>query len=123
MNQREYDRRRNQTPGRKMAASRRWRAESKAFLAMPGNATCAHCRAALATVVDHRIAHTGNLELFWDKRNWLPSCSSCNSRKAATSEGGFGRAPGSFEPKAKGADVSGGPLDRRHPWNAERGSA
>jgi len=87
---REYDRQRNTNPGRVMAFSARWRRESKAFLAEPGNGICRHCREARATVVDHRQPHGGDAVLFWDRRNWVPSCNPCNSAKAARDEGGFG---------------------------------
>lgn len=41
-------------------------------------------------MVDHRIAHKGDMALFWNRSNWQPYNRSCNSRKAAALEGGFG---------------------------------
>lgn len=41
-------------------------------------------------MVDHRIAHKGDMRLFWDRSNWRPMNRRCNSRKAAATEGGFG---------------------------------
>jgi len=42
-------------------------------------------------MVDHRIAHKGDMRLFWDRSNWQPMTRACNSRKAIRYEGGFGR--------------------------------
>jgi len=42
-------------------------------------------------MVDHRIAPKGDQTLFWDRSNWQPFASVCNTRKAIASEGGFGR--------------------------------
>ena len=76
------------------AASRgydeRWRRESKAWLKALGNPLCACGCGRKANVVDHRIAHKGDMKLFWDKSNWQPMAFACNSRKAAKTEGGFG---------------------------------
>ena len=69
----------------------RWRIESKAWLAALGAPLCACGCGRKANVVDHRVAHKGNQALFWDKTNWQPMAFSCNSRKAAKHEGGFGR--------------------------------
>lgn len=68
----------------------RWDRESKAFLALPANRMCA-CRCGKpANVVDHKIPHKGDRRLFWDRSNWQPMHRDCNSRKAASNEGGFG---------------------------------
>jgi len=32
-----------------------------------------------AAVVDHTIPHRGNQELFWDRSNWQPLCTTCHS--------------------------------------------
>lgn len=69
----------------------KWERESAAFLAIPGNEMCACGCGRRADMVDHIIAHKGNKKLFWDKKNWQPFNRRCNSRKAARSEGGFGR--------------------------------
>lgn len=114
MNRREYERQRAKLPGRKMQGSRAWLEASRAFLALPGNAICAYCRSAPATVTDHRIAHKGNARLFWDRHNWVPCCAACNTRKAIQTEGTFGRKPGEFTVKGCGPD--GVPLDSNHPW-------
>lgn len=44
----------------------------------------------LADVVDHIIPHRGNMELFWDKKNWQAMNHICHSRKTAKEDGGFG---------------------------------
>jgi 5-methylcytosine-specific restriction protein A len=40
--------------------------------------------------VDHIIPHKGNMNLFWDKRNWQSMCGRCHSKKTAKEDGGFG---------------------------------
>jgi 5-methylcytosine-specific restriction protein A len=45
----------------------------------------------LATDVDHRIAHKGDMTLFWDPANWQGLCHDCHSYKTALEDGGFGR--------------------------------
>jgi 5-methylcytosine-specific restriction protein A len=108
----------NSTPGRRLIRSSAWRAASRAFLAEPGNSVCAYCRLALATLVDHVIAHKGDEGLFWDRANWRPCCLRCNSSKAAQVEGGFGHRPGEFKrPHVKGCSADGWPIDRAHQWN------
>lgn len=69
----------------------RWQHESKAFLALPGNARCACGCGRPADMVDHIRAHKGDAVLFWDRSNWQPMARACNSRKAIATEGGFGR--------------------------------
>jgi len=44
-------------------------------------------------MVDHKVAHKGDMKLFWDTANWQPSCQPCNTRKAIREEGGFGKQP------------------------------
>ena len=75
---------------RKRGYDSRWERESKAFLALPGNDKCACGCGRDADAVDHQIAPKGDPALFWDKRNWRPINLRCNSRKAASREGGFG---------------------------------
>ncbi|OYX01493.1 MAG: hypothetical protein B7Z15_19570 [Rhizobiales bacterium 32-66-8] len=69
----------------------KWQRESKAFLALPGNQHCACGCGRSADMVDHRIAHKGDMRLFWDRSNWQPMNRRCNSRKAVAIEGAFGR--------------------------------
>ena len=116
--QRQHDHRRGREPGRMMQTSAAWRKASAAFLREPGNETCAYCRAAPATCVDHRRAHKGDYGLFWSRANWAPACMSCNRAKAIALEGTFGRKPGAFKPpRPRGCDAVGNPLDPLHPWN------
>lgn len=68
----------------------KWQRESKAFLARPENRHCACGCGQLADMVDHRIAHKGDMRLFWDRGNWQPMARGCNSRKAIKEEGAFG---------------------------------
>jgi 5-methylcytosine-specific restriction protein A len=64
---------------------RRWRKARAAFLA--AHPLCAACwmqgRVVAATVVDHVMPHGGDARLFWNERNWAPSCKPCHDRKTA----------------------------------------
>jgi len=72
---------------------RRWQRERLQFLRE--HPLCVDCkregRIVGATVVDHYIAHRGDVKLFWDKSNWRESCKPCHDRKTALHDGGFGR--------------------------------
>jgi 5-methylcytosine-specific restriction endonuclease McrA len=73
-------------------------------------------------MVDHRVAHKGDPVLFWSRSNWQPMNRRCNSRKAASREGGFGN-PIRREAETEigsGVTLEGRPVDRRHPWNRSR---
>ena len=79
----------------KRGYGRRWRKESKLFLAMPENALCATCkkegRVRASTCVDHIIPVSGSGDpKFWDKTKWQGSCTECHNKKTATEDGGFG---------------------------------
>ena len=43
---------------------------------------CVYCArqglTAAANVVDHKVAHRGDQELFWDESNWQPLCKPCH---------------------------------------------
>mgnify|MGYP001792847680 CR=1 FL=1 len=68
----------------------RWQRETADYLARPENKFCACGCGQRANMVDHKIAHKGDMRLFWDRNNWQPMNRRCNSRKAASLEGGFG---------------------------------
>jgi 5-methylcytosine-specific restriction protein A len=59
---------------------RRWRIARAAFLSE--HSFCVQCDY-LANVVDHRVPHRGNRDLFWDQSNWQPMCRSCHGVKTA----------------------------------------
>lgn len=46
------------------------------------NPLCVYCdrlgRVTAASVVDHVIAHRGDMTLFWDQSNWQPLCKPCH---------------------------------------------
>jgi 5-methylcytosine-specific restriction protein A len=88
----------------------KWTKESKAWLAQPGREWCACGCGRRADMVDHKVAHKGDQRLFWDRSNWQPMNGGCNSRKAARSEGGFGRTPGrgASQTLAKGSGTAWG---------------
>lgn len=66
----------------------RWDKARKTFLAR--QPLCAHCQAngklTAATVVDHIVPHRGNQQLFWDRTNWQPLCTTCHNRKTRRGE-------------------------------------
>jgi 5-methylcytosine-specific restriction enzyme A len=61
----------------------RWRRARAAYLAR--HPLCVRCQAAgciePSTVVDHVVPHRGDEKLFWDTRNWAPSCKRCHDSK------------------------------------------
>lgn len=62
-----------------------------------------------ATVVNHKTAHKGDVQLFWDEDNWQALCAECHNRFIQSEErGGVG-----YSGEA-GAD--GLPIDPKHPW-------
>jgi 5-methylcytosine-specific restriction enzyme A len=64
-----------------------------------------------ATVVDHRIPHRGDRELFWDRSGWQSLCARCHdSHKQREEKTG----------RVWGCDADGTPLDPKHPWNSIR---
>jgi hypothetical protein len=65
----------------------------------------------IATVIDHKIPHKGDYELFWNQDNWQSLCASCHSGVKRIQENhGYSQACG----------VDGVPTDAGHPWNKER---
>lgn len=59
------------------------------------NPLCVFCerngRTAAAKVVDHIIAHRGDMVLFWDQGNWQGLCKSCHdSVKQSQESAGYG---------------------------------
>lgn len=69
----------------------RWQQLRKRFLQQHVLCERCHPRITVATVVDHRNPHKGNLELFWNTANLSALCKACHDAKTATEDGGFGR--------------------------------
>ncbi len=71
----------------------RWRKARLRYLRQ--QPLCAECdrqgRLSAATVVDHKVPHKGDDDLFWNTDNWQSLCKQCHDRKTATEDGGFGR--------------------------------
>lgn len=65
----------------------KWRKDRAEWLAK--HPFCVVCNS-IATEVDHKTPHKGDMKLFWDKTNWQSMCSSCHSAKTAREDGGFG---------------------------------
>ena len=76
-----------------------WREAREAWLREHPLCQCEECdegrkRTTAAAVVDHRIPHRGDQQLFWDRGNWQSMSKSCHDRKTATRDGGFGQGGG-----------------------------
>ena len=69
---------------------------------------CVRCKLTIATVVDHKTPHKGNVELFFDINNLQPCCKSCHDSWKARQENGR---------VDTACDDAGYPLDKNHPWN------
>ncbi len=88
----------------------RWRRLRALFLR--ANPACVFCkergRIELATVVDHKIPHRGDMDLFWDQTNWQSLCATChNSPKKRMEMSGA----------LPGCDEDGVPVDPGHHWS------
>lgn len=59
-----------------------WEKEAKAFLAEPGNRSCARCGAP-STVVMHIKSIRARPDLRMERTNWRPGCQRCNAIEAA----------------------------------------
>jgi len=72
---------------------RRWVKASKVYIAE--HPLCEPCLAEgivhESGVVDHKVPHRGDLELFWDQRNWQAMNKRCHDRKTATEDTNFAR--------------------------------
>ncbi len=75
---------------RRRGYDKRWERESAEFLARPENRYCACGCGRPANMVHHKVAHKGDMRLFWDRSNWAAYNRRCNSRECASREGGFG---------------------------------
>ncbi|TYB85523.1 HNH endonuclease signature motif containing protein [Oceaniovalibus sp. ACAM 378] len=62
-----------------------WRKARDLFLKINDRCAWPGCRA-LATLVDHIVAHKGDMRLFWDRSNWQPLCTSCHNRRKQKQE-------------------------------------
>jgi 5-methylcytosine-specific restriction protein A len=72
-----------------------WQKASKAFLHEHPLCQCEECdegskRLRPASVVDHKIPHRGDMQLFWDRSNWQAMAKACHDAKTAREDGGFG---------------------------------
>ncbi len=81
----EYDRLRSRLAYRKLY-NYKWAKAAQSFRRR--NPLCAQClregRTGTADVVDHIIAHKGDVKLFWDKENWQSLCVYCHNKKSPT---------------------------------------
>jgi 5-methylcytosine-specific restriction enzyme A len=84
----------------------RWQRARKAFLA--NNPLCVQCAAdghtVAASVVDHAVAHRGDMAIFWDQSNWQALCARCHNTKTARCDGAFGRVRTGNRQKLTGKD-------------------
>tara|TARA_R110002072_G_scaffold38314_4_gene110901 strand:+ start:8683 stop:9030 length:348 start_codon:yes stop_codon:yes gene_type:complete len=88
----------------------KWQRARKVFL--DANPLCERCEAAgrmePATVVNHRIPHRGDLKLFWNRKNWEPTCKRHHDSDIQREE---------RSGLVRGNDRNGRPLDPSHAWN------
>ena len=75
----------NRPTAAKRGYDARWQRARLAFLQK--HPLCEEClkggRPVPATVVDHRIPHRGDMELFWDTNNWSALCAHHHNVKTA----------------------------------------
>ena len=75
----------------KRGYTRKWAEAREHYLIE--NPLCAECTkhdiVEAASEVDHIIPHKGDMELFWDRKNWQGLCKPCHSKKTMK-EGRFG---------------------------------
>lgn len=63
-------------PARQRGYTRSWDKARQAFI--KDNPSCTRCGKP-ATVVDHILAHKGNMVLFWNRANWQSLCTVCHN--------------------------------------------
>ena len=63
---------------------------------------------AAAIVLDHIIAHKGDMALFWDKDNWQGLCKTCHDSVKKRLE---------MSGRVLGCDANGIPADPNHHWH------
>lgn len=98
---------------RRLYKTKRWRELRKAHLARHPLCQCPHHKerdtAALATVVDHAVAHKGDPKKFWNRAALRSMTKECHDRFAQSRDkGGAGF--------LKGCGPNGEPLSDDHPW-------
>lgn len=64
--------------------SYKWQQAREGYLSK--HPLCAMCaaegRVKLATVVDHKVAHRGDMTIFWDSDGWQALCKACHDSHA-----------------------------------------
>lgn len=64
----------------------KWRKARTHYLQL--HPLCAECKRngklTPATVIDHIVPHRGDMQLFWDEKNWQPLCKDCHDRKTGS---------------------------------------
>lgn len=75
----------------------RWQQDSQAFLLLHPLCQCEDCarlgRFRPSKVVDHKVPHRGDMNLFWDRSNWQAMAKQCHDAKTAREDGGMGNRP------------------------------
>ncbi|WP_159981905.1 MULTISPECIES: HNH endonuclease signature motif containing protein [unclassified Novosphingobium] len=88
----------------------KWQKARETFIA--ANPLCVRCDdkglTTVATVVNHRVPHKGDLKLFWDRKNWEAVCKPCHDGEIQREE---------RTGIVRGTGRDGRPLDPSHPWN------
>jgi 5-methylcytosine-specific restriction enzyme A len=67
----------------KMGYTYQWQQARERFLMCHPFCECEQCygKAVRAEVVDHKVPHRGNYDLFWDESNWQALAKRCHDRK------------------------------------------
>lgn len=84
---------------------------------------CVQCRSigkiTIATVVDHKVPHRGDRDIFFNEAGWQSMCVQHHNEKTAAEDGGFGNrrlSAGEARKPQQGCDASGWPISSAHHW-------
>ena len=70
---------------------------------------CTRCENVVSAIVDHKIPHKGNIDLFFDETNLTGLCKSCHDSWKARQENGR---------VDTACNDDGYPVDPNHPWSS-----
>ena len=69
----------------KLYNSTRWKKERRLFIGLHPYCECPDCvklrLRTRATMIDHKIPHSGDAKLFWDQSNWQAMSLGCHNKK------------------------------------------
>ena len=97
---------RSHPEARKWYGTKRWK--ELRFVTLENHPICTRCNQAQATVVDHKVPHKGDFNLFFAAGNLTGLCKLCHDSWKARQENGR---------VDTATDEDGYPCDPNHPWN------